>query len=63
MTVTQTYHTMIEKIQHIVPTGHVYRERNLAWFMTGVFHSRSVHTSRIANKIPGLAKKRVERVG
>ena len=57
MTVTQTYHTMIEKIQHIVPTGHVYRERNLAWFMTGVFHSRSVHTSRIANKIPGLAKK------
>lgn len=57
MTVIQTYHTMIKKIQHIVPTGHVYRERNLAWFMTGVFYSRSVHTSRIANKIPGKAKK------
>lgn len=57
MTVTQTYHTMIEKIQHIVPTGHAYRERNLAWFMTGIFHSRSVHTSRVANKIPGRAKK------
>lgn len=57
MTVIQTYHTMIEKIQHIVPTGHVYRERNLGWFMTGIFHSRSVHTSRVANKIPGQAKK------
>jgi hypothetical protein len=57
MTVIQTYHTMIEKIQHIVPTGHVYRERNLGWFMTGIFHSRSVHTSRVANKIPGIAKK------
>ena len=57
MTVIQTYHTMIEKIQHIVPTGHVYRERNLAWFMTGIFHSRSVHTSKVANKMPGQAKK------
>jgi hypothetical protein len=57
MTVIQTYHTMIKKIQHIVPTGHFYRERNLGWFMAGIFHSRSVHTSRIANKIPGQAKK------
>lgn len=57
MTVIQTYHTMIEKIQHIVPTGHAYRERNLAWFMTGVFYSRTVHTSVVANKIPGMAKR------
>lgn len=55
MTVIQTYHTMIEKIQHIVPTGHAYRERNLAWFMTGIFYSRTVHTSIVANKIPGQA--------
>jgi hypothetical protein len=48
---------MRDKIQHIVPTGHVYRERNLAWFMTGVFHSRSVHTSRVANKIPDQAHR------
>jgi hypothetical protein len=48
---------MIKKIQHTIPTGHVYRERNLAWFMTGTFHSRSVHISRVANKIPGTAKK------
>jgi hypothetical protein len=48
---------MIKKIQHIVPTGHAYRERNLAWFMTGVFHGKTVHTSSVANKIPGVAQK------
>ena len=57
MTIIQTYHTMLAKIQHIVPTSHAYRARNLAWFLTGIFHSRSVHTSRVANKIPGQAKK------
>jgi hypothetical protein len=57
MTVIHTYHTMFNKIHHTVPTGHAYRERNLAWFMTGVYHSRSVHTSRVANKIPGRAKR------
>lgn len=57
MTVIRTYHTMFNKIQHIIPTGHAYRERNLAWFLTGVFHSRSVHTSKVANKIPGQAKR------
>lgn len=57
MTVIQTYHTMTKKIQHTIPTGHAYRERNLAWFMTGIFHGRSVHTSRVANKIPGKAKR------
>lgn len=55
MTVIQTYHTMIKKIQHIVPTGHAYRERNLAWFMTGIYYSGTVHTSIVANKIPGKA--------
>ena len=58
MTIIKTYHTMIDKIQHTVPTGHAYRTRNLAWFLTGVFHSRSVHSSRVANKIPGRAKKK-----
>jgi hypothetical protein len=57
MTVIRTYHTMLEKIQHIIPTGHAYRERNLAWFITGIFHSRSVHTTTVANKIVGKAKK------
>ena len=42
MTVIQTYHTMLAQIQHIVPTGHLYRQRLLAWFMTGIYHGRTV---------------------
>lgn len=57
MTVIRTYHTMLKKIRHLIPAGHAYRERNLGWLMTGIYHSRSVHTSKIANKIPGQAKR------
>jgi hypothetical protein len=55
MAVTQIYHSLLGKICHLIPAGHTYRERNLAWMMTGVFLSRSVHLSKIANKIPGKA--------
>ncbi len=57
MSVIRTYHILKTKIKHHVPTGHTYRERNLGWIMTGIFHSHSVHTSKIANKIPGKAKR------
>lgn len=57
MTVIQTYHTMLEKIRQIIPTGHAYRTRNLAWLITGIMTSQSVHTSKIGNKIPGQAKR------
>lgn len=57
MNVIRTYHTMIQKIKHTIPTGHVYRERNLGWFLSGVYHSQSVHTSKVANKIVGCAKR------
>ena len=57
MTVIPTYHTMLAQIQHIVPTGHLYRQRLLAWFMTGIYLGRTVHTSKVANKIPGQAKR------
>lgn len=57
MTVIRTYHTMFKKIKHIIPTGHAYRSQNLAWFITGVFHGHTVHTSKVANKIPGKAKR------
>lgn len=57
MTVIRLYHTMFNKIQHIIPTGHTYRTRNLAWLLSGLFHSRSVHLSKIANKMPGQAQR------
>ena len=64
MTVTQLYHTLQRKIRHLIPTGHAYRARNLAWIMTGIYLSRSVHLSRIANKWPGRAQResRVQRL-
>ncbi len=57
MTAIHTYHTMFNQIQHIVPTGHLYRQRLLAWFMTGIYLGRTVHTSKVANKIVGPAKR------
>lgn len=57
MTVIRTYHTMLAQIQHIVPTGHLYRQRVLAWFMTGIYLGRTVNTAKVANKISGRAKR------
>lgn len=57
MIITRTYHTLMKKIEHTIPTGHQYRQRNLGWFMTGIYQSQSVHTSKVANKIPGKAKR------
>jgi len=57
MNVIRVYQTLLAKIQANIPTGHAYRERNLAWLMTGIFLSRSVHLAKIANKIPGRARR------
>ena len=63
MAVTQIYHSLSVKIRHLIVTGHVYRERNLAWMMVGIYLSKSVHLSKIANKLPGTAQResRVQR--
>ena len=57
MTVIRTYNTLNKKIQQLLSVGHAYRERNLAWFMTGVFHSNSVHISKVSNKMISKAKR------
>jgi hypothetical protein len=57
MNVIRLYHTFLARIRHRIPTGHAYRARNLAWLMTGIYHSKSVHLSKIANKIPGKAQR------
>jgi len=55
MAITHLYHNMISQIRQHLPTQHSYRVRNLAWMMVGIFYSKSVHLSKIANKIPGRA--------
>jgi hypothetical protein len=58
MAIVQTYHTFRQQIRQMLPMKHVSRLRNLAWLMTGIYASRSVHLSHIANQMPGRAKRR-----
>ena len=58
MAIVQTYHTFHQQIRQMLPVKHVSRLRNLAWLMTGIYHSRSVHLSHIASQMLGQAKRR-----
>jgi hypothetical protein len=49
------YDTVIRKLQQLRPSERITRLRNLAWLMTGIFKSKSVHLSKVAMKIPGTA--------
>lgn len=55
MATNQLYHTWLKKIMQLLPNERITRVRNLAWLLTGIFQSRSVHLSRIASKLPGGA--------
>ena len=57
MNAIRTYHTLLKKIEQTLSLKHAYRRINLAWLMTGILLSHSVHTSKIANKLPGKAKR------
>ena len=56
MLINRVYHTWFERIRQLRPKERVTRLRNFAWIVAGVLASRSVHLSRIAEKIPGGAK-------
>ena len=57
MNIVQTYHTIVERIKQTVGKERITRIRTMAWLQSGLLHSRSVHLTRIASKIPGPAKK------
>ena len=57
MNIVQTYHTIKERIKEIVGKERITRIRTMAWMQSGILHSRSVHLTRIASKMPGSAKK------
>lgn len=57
MNIVQTYHTLKERIKRIVGNERITRIRTMAWMQSGILHSRSVHLTRIASKIPGSSKK------
>lgn len=57
MTVIRLYTILFEKIEEILSEEHAYRKRNLGWLMAGIYASRSVHLSKVANKLPGKAMR------
>ena len=52
---SQVFASWCVKIKHLRPKEHKARIHNFAWLLTGIFLSKSVHLSRIADKIPGEA--------
>lgn len=55
MSVNRIYHTWVERIKQLRPQERVSRVRNMAWLITGIYGSQSVHLSKIGNKIQGRA--------
>ena len=62
--VNRVYHTWLERIRQLRPQERITRLQNFAWIVAGIIASRSVHLSRIAEKLPGTAKtlSKVQRV-
>jgi hypothetical protein len=50
------YHTWSDRIRQLRPEARKTLIRNFTWLLVGIYLSRSVHLSLIANKIPGRAK-------
>lgn len=55
MPTQELYHTWNNLISFLLPGERISRKRNLVSLLTGLYQSRSVHLSKIAEKIPGLA--------
>jgi len=56
MSVNRVYHTWVERIKQLKPKERISRVRNMAWLITGIYESQSVHLSKIGNKIAGRAR-------
>ncbi len=55
MAINHLYNTWIKKKMQLYPNERKTRLRNMAWLITGIFMSRSVHLSLVACKLPGQA--------
>jgi hypothetical protein len=55
MPTNRLYHTWMRQICELRPGERITRLRNFVWLMVGIYQSRSVHLSKVAGKIPGLA--------
>jgi hypothetical protein len=56
MPANSLYHTWYDRIRQLCPTARRALVHNFTWLLVGIYLSRKVHLSLIANKIPGRAK-------
>src|SRR5918911_3576743 len=56
MSINPLYDTWFQQLRQLWPNERITLYRNLAWFLTGLYLSRSVQLHRIAAKIPSQAK-------
>ena len=56
MPINKLYHTWNMRIRQLQTTKRITRIRNFTWLIVGIYQSRSVHLSKVAEKIPGTAK-------
>ena len=50
------YHTWMNWVRQLRPEERITRQRNFTWLLVGLYKSRSVHLSKIAEKVPGLTR-------
>ena len=55
MPIPELYHTCSKMLRELRPDERVTRIRTFSWLMVGLYESRSVHLSKVAEKIPGRA--------
>jgi len=55
MSINLLYHTWFMRIEQLWPGRRVTQQRNFVWLLVGIWQSRSVHLSHIAQQIPGRA--------
>ena len=55
MPIRVLYHTFHQMLGKLRPGERVTRIRNFSWLLVGVYESRSVHLSKVADRIPGQA--------
>jgi hypothetical protein len=56
MPANQLYHTWSDRIRQLCPVARKTLVRNFTWLLIGIYLSRKVHLSAIANHVPGTAK-------
>ena len=56
MPIPKLYHTFRKMLSDLRPGERVTRIRTFSWLLVGLYESRSVHLSKVADKIPGRAR-------